>query len=557
MRDGTVTRVFGGGGTPRDLVVVMALSTRGRARARRHTRRGAVRQVGRCGVVVLVFALAASIFSVAKARQASAGVVDQQVAVPSYIPPNGDADAWNRLIASPSGKAGVIVANVANGPDFVTKGMWTDVMSRAHNSGKRVLGYVDTGYMGLTGQTTRLGSSRSADWIVQIEQIEQDINRWYALYPGLVDGIFFDQGHNLCGDGDSIVRLYQFINQFEKRYHPGATTVLNPGAVVPQCYEWSADVLLTYESSFEGYMQRADQPGDLNYHSPNWTPLGDHKFWHIIYGVPEDQVANVIATSRSRNAGYVFVTDDVMVNPYDTLPQGSYWSNELGDVNGVGGYISGPAPRDPNFGPAATPGNLRVDSTDYTSTRISWDYAPGADRYRVYVDGQHIAEVPDDTTTVTIGGLAPNGHSYNIGVSAISPNGYSSPPSTTHVRPRSRCPMTRRSRTRTRRSVGEPHRSRRTSSPRTRSTGCSSGRAPRTSPAGGRRCSAAARCGSSRATTSCGTPVMRAGCSGRGRWSTIMSTQLSRDTRIGGTSPCRTSVRAPMTSPSAETATAR
>jgi hypothetical protein len=98
-------------------------------------------------------------------------------------------------------------------------------------------------------------------------------------------------------------------------------------------------------------------------------------------------------------------------------------------VNGVGGYIAGPAPRDPNFGPAATPSNLRIDRTDYTSTRISWNYAPGADRYRVYVDGQHIAEVPDDATSVTIGGLAPNGHAYNISVSAISPNGYSSPPS--------------------------------------------------------------------------------------------------------------------------------
>jgi hypothetical protein len=375
---------------------------------------------------MLLFVVVASMVSVGRAQPAAAGVVDQQVAVPSYIPPNGDPDAWNRLIGSPSNKAGVIVANVANGPDFVAKGMWSDVMSRAHNSGKRVLGYVDTGYMGLTGQTTRLGSSRSADWIVQIEQ---DINRWYALYPGLVDGIFFDQGHNLCGDGNYIARLYQFVNQFEKRYHPTAMTVLNPGAVVPQCYEWTADVLLTYESSFEGYMQRAEQPGDLNYHSPDWTPQGDHKIWHIIYGVPEDQIASVIATSRSRNAGYVFVTDDVMVNPYDTLPHGSYWSNELNDVNGVGGYISGPAPRDPNFGPAATPSNLRVDRTDYTSTRISWDYAPGADRYRVYVDGQHIAEVPDDTTSVTIGGLAPNGHSYNISVSAISPNGYSSPPS--------------------------------------------------------------------------------------------------------------------------------
>jgi hypothetical protein len=378
-------------------------------------------------VFLMVVAVLVGVTVVGRERRADAAVASQQVAVPSYIPPNGDPGAWNRLIGSDSNKVGIVVANVANGPDFETKPMWTDVMSRAHGSGKRVLGYVDTGYMGLTGQTTRLGSSRSADWIVQIEQ---DINRWYQLYPGLVDGIFFDQGHNSCGDGGSIPALYRFINEFQKRSHINSMTVLNPGAMVPQCYEDTADVLLTYESSYAGYMQRADQPGDLNYHSPDWTPRDPRKFWHIIYGVSPDHVGEVIATSRDRNAGYVFVTDDVMVNPYDTLPQGGYWTDEQNSVGGgftgVAGAAGGPA-----TGAPGAPGGLRVESADFTSARLAWDGVGGAAAYVVNVDGHHIVTVPGDTTTVTVGSLAPGGHGYGFTVQALDPAGNASAPSNT------------------------------------------------------------------------------------------------------------------------------
>jgi hypothetical protein len=185
--------------------------------------------------------LVVSAFIVGTADHVHAAVSPQQIAVPSYIHPGADPGAWNRLIGAPSEKAGITVANVLNGPDFRRKPIWTDVMARAHGSGKRVLGYVDTGYLGLTGQKTRLGSSDPADWIAQAEQ---DINVWYALYGESLDGIFFDQGYNTCGPNNDFASWYDHLNQFEKRHHPGALTVLNPGAVVPQCYEDTADILL-------------------------------------------------------------------------------------------------------------------------------------------------------------------------------------------------------------------------------------------------------------------------------------------------------------------------
>ena len=39
-----------------------------------------------------------------------------------------------------------------------------------------------------------------------------------------------------------------------------------------------------------------------------------------------------ISLSKSRKAGYVYVTNDVQPDPYDTLPSLSYWAHEEGRV---------------------------------------------------------------------------------------------------------------------------------------------------------------------------------------------------------------------------------
>ena len=37
----------------------------------------------------------------------------------------------------------------------------------------------------------------------------------------------------------------------------------------------------------------------------------------------------VCRRSKSLNAGYIYVTGDVLPNPWDTLPLDSYWTNEI------------------------------------------------------------------------------------------------------------------------------------------------------------------------------------------------------------------------------------
>jgi hypothetical protein len=37
----------------------------------------------------------------------------------------------------------------------------------------------------------------------------------------------------------------------------------------------------------------------------------------------------VCARSKTLNAGNMYVTDDVLPNPWDTLPAGTYWTNSI------------------------------------------------------------------------------------------------------------------------------------------------------------------------------------------------------------------------------------
>ena len=334
----------------------------------------------------------------------------QMVAVASYIFPT--ADDWKRLIASPTSKVSIVVANVLNGPDSSVNSDWAATISAAQGQQKRVLGYVRTGYLGLSVQRfrTRLGSTEVADWIAQIEQ---DINGWYDLY-GSIDGIFFDEGFNECGDGNQYAEIYSQLNQYVKHLHPHAITVINPGAVVPQCYEPTADILLTFEGEAATYL-------GAGYPNLAWTPKTASKIWHIIHTAAEADIAQISQLARDRHAGYLQITNDSGANPYDTLPPVSFWSTLLNEVSG--GTPSAADAADGTGVAPAPPSGLAVldpSALDYTSIKLTWAPSPsGAARYRVYVDGKHVASIPAPMNRVAIGGRDP-GKTYQVRVTAES-----------------------------------------------------------------------------------------------------------------------------------------
>jgi hypothetical protein len=340
----------------------------------------------------------------------------QQVAVASYIHPLSDKAAWDRLIAYPKDKVTVLVANIVNGPDWTVDNDWNTTITKAAATGKRVLGYVRTGYLGVSLQKfkTRLGSTDLADWVAQIES---DVDTWYTLYGSTIGGIFFDEGWNDCGPDNVYAELYRYMNDNTKRKYPKAFTVLNPGSTMPQCFEDSADTLMTYENSYETYT--------TSYIPNNWVAKDSRKLWHIIYNVPEAEVARVAALAKERGAGLVEITNDVLPNPYDNLPNESYMKTFMDSVSGGTPNIALPRPLASSAsGPAATiPGGLTVVSSEYTSISLSWSPAANAIGYVVHVNGVATLSLTSAMTHVTMGNFLPGSASSTFEVSAMGGDG--------------------------------------------------------------------------------------------------------------------------------------
>ncbi|WP_433432344.1 spherulation-specific family 4 protein [Nonomuraea sp. CA-141351] len=352
---------------------------------------------------------------------AADAVLDQQVAVPAYFLPSGDSLAyWNQLNTTAS-KPGVLVANVANGPDNEAKAAYASALSAAHAAGIKVIGYVDTGYFGTTGRPenkTRLGSLAIEDWRAQIQS---DVNKWYQFYGSAIDGIFFDQAQNACGPtagSQTWVDLYREATAYVKKYHPGATTIANPGVSPDACFQDAADILVTFEGSYSSYLNR-----QAPYLPAAWEADYDPKrIWHLVYDVPDTTaLATVIATSKANNAGYVYVTNDVMVNPWDQLPSASYMSAQVTAAKGSGGAVP------------ATPAAPTASQVTATSLRLSWTSAayPGVVGYDVYQGGVKVGTEANFTpaaTTFDVAGLSP-ATSYTFTVKARDRAGNLSPAS--------------------------------------------------------------------------------------------------------------------------------
>jgi hypothetical protein len=192
--------------------------------------------------------------------------------------------------------------------------------------------------------------------------------------------------------------------------------VLNPGTVVPQCFDGAADVLLTYEGDASTYIN--------NYPPLGWTPQKS-QLWHIVYGASADQIQTIVNDANQRGAGYLEVTDGALPNPYNKVP--AYWTQELNTVSGGAPNITPATPWASGGGAPATPSGVSVTASDYTSVTLGWSPDPGASRYLINVNNQYSLEVPDPMTSATVGGLQP-GQTYTFTVSAIDPGGYISPP---------------------------------------------------------------------------------------------------------------------------------
>jgi Spherulation-specific family 4 len=229
----------------------------------------------------------------------AASAVAQSMAVPAYFYPGS---YWTQMDQS-SSRPQIAVMNPNSGPGYSPDPNYVSAIRAAQAAGITVVGYVYTNY-----------GSRS------LSAVESDVTGYYNWYG--VNGIFFDQASTNC----SYASYYAALNSFVKAKGGTARTILNPGTQTSQCYVSDADILLTFEGSDRTYVN--------SYSAPSWvTQYSASHFWHIVYATPSNSaMTQAVSLSKQRGAGYVYVTPDVLPNPYDTLPTGSYWSRELSTI---------------------------------------------------------------------------------------------------------------------------------------------------------------------------------------------------------------------------------
>ncbi|WP_256106543.1 spherulation-specific family 4 protein [Streptomyces sp. ODS05-4] len=246
----------------------------------------------------------------------------RQVAVPAYFYPG---DLWTRM-SRPGARAGLAVANPANGPGSSAIPAYAQTIQAAEAGDTKVLGYVDSGYLGTTGwKDPGTEDASVAGWLAAAKE---NVDKWYAWYgPSGLSGIFFDDGLVPCGSAPGRtdwVDAYRSLQAHVKGKDPAATVVINPGAAPESCYTRAADTLVTFEGSYDTY--RTWTP-------PAWAAAAPpSKSWHLVHETAtRSRMEGAVMLSKQRRAGHVYVTDDDNTplpgtpwgNPWDTLPP--YW----------------------------------------------------------------------------------------------------------------------------------------------------------------------------------------------------------------------------------------
>ena len=171
---------------------------------------------------------------------------------------------------------------------------------------------------------------------------------------------------------------------------------------------------MTFENSYEAYTSP-------NFSDVNWVPKDPRKFWHIIHTTPADKVAEVAALAWKRHVGLVHITDDIMPNPYDTVPQESYMQALMNSVSGGELIVAEPLPSSANSGQASQSGGIVIEAFDYSSVKLSWKYG-GSTPYAwaLYLNGKELGRLQGSMIQTTVGNL-PTGSSgltftiYGIG----------------------------------------------------------------------------------------------------------------------------------------------
>ncbi len=228
-----------------------------------------------------------------------------EIVVPAYFYPSGSGNShWTAMTNAADDVEITAIMNPGNGPGNARDNNYVNVVNAFRAAGGRVIGYVYSSY----------GARPLAEVTADVDKFAQ----WYD-----VDGIFVDEMWN-NGPAEKL-NYYKSIYDHVKSINPDWEVMGNPGTTtIEQYLTWpAADRLMVFENVGAQY------PG----HTPSaWNANYDRsRFVHLVH--TEASSANMemyLQLALARNVGGIYVTNDVLNNPWDTLP--TYWQAEVDAV---------------------------------------------------------------------------------------------------------------------------------------------------------------------------------------------------------------------------------
>lgn len=244
------------------------------------------------------------------------------ILVPAYFYPTPGGSPWDQLIHDAPTVPILAIMNPNSGPGTQLDPNYKAVVDSLQEAGGEVIGYVPTSY-----------AQRP------LQQVKAEINRYRQWYH--VDGIFVDE--MTSADNAKYLQYYQAIENFVHRLQPHGTVVGNPGTNPSQAYLKVANQLVLFENG----------AGYDTYMPPTWqASQAASQLANLVYNVPDTETLQTnVSLAASRNTGWIYVTNDNLDNPYDTLP--IYWSDLVGTLKPT--YFVAPSGRDINPGTFGLP----------------------------------------------------------------------------------------------------------------------------------------------------------------------------------------------------------
>lgn len=234
-----------------------------------------------------------------------------KILIPAYFDPgnNLNQNHWNELTAAASKAEITAIINPHNGPGTTVNNDYSSAINAFRGAGGKVIGYIDSAY-----------GSRD------INLVKADVVNYSNFYS--MDGFFIDSMSNQIAQ----LPYYQELHAYIKNLNLNSLVFGNPGTDTLEKYLSVADVLVTFEGPL---ISTTNNPNCYDtYGGPStWMQnYNSNRFGHLIYGVSDAGIMkNLVNLSTSHNAAYIFITDDTLPDPWDTLP--SYWNSEIAALN--------------------------------------------------------------------------------------------------------------------------------------------------------------------------------------------------------------------------------